>query len=525
MRKSLSQLATYQALQAHANDLQSKSLRELFMQDPNRFESFSQQFNQLLLDYSKNRITEKSIDLFVALLNECEVQHWQEKMFAGETINLTEHRAVQHVALRDFDKSTSTWAKKQSAVLQHIEKFVDEIYSRKITDIVNIGIGGSHLGPMFVCDALQKFAKPGLNIHFVANVDAHEVNHVLKQIKPETSLFIITSKSFTTQETLVNAETAKQWFVKHSKPNTDIANHFVAVSANIEKAEAFGISVQNVFPMWDEVGGRYSLWSAVGLSIALLIGMPNFKKLLQGASSMDEHFKTCQPKENIPMLLACLEIWNQHFFGTNTNAVLPYDTRLRYLPAYLQQLVMESNGKFVDREGEVLEVPSSPVVFGDVGTNAQHSFFQLLHQGTQSICCDFIGVVQPEHDNRAQHNILLANLIGQTQALMLGQTIQEAQEQGDAKNAPHKYFPGNRVSNTILLTELTPNALGVLLAMYEHKVFVQGIILNINSFDQMGVELGKKLANNILNKIENDNVELDQDASTNALIKFYKQNS
>lgn len=393
MRKPLSQLASYQALQTHAESLQAESIRGLFSKDSNRFEKFSQQFDGLLLDYSKNLITEEIINALVDLYHECDVPAWQEKMFTGDEINLTEQRAVQHAAMREINKATSALAQKQVEVLNRIENFVNEIHARNITDIVNIGIGGSHLGPMLVCNALKKFAKPGINVHFVANIDAYEVHQVLEKLIPENSLFIVTSKSFTTQETLVNANTVKQWFENNSQSSTNIANHFVAVSANVKKAEAFGISQQYIFPMWDEVGGRYSLWSAVGLSIALFLGMENFKKLLQGARSKDEHFRNSKPDENIPVLLALLEIWHQHFFNSHTHAILPYDTRLRYLPAYLQQLVMESNGKYVDREGNTLDVPSAPIVFGDVGTNAQHSFFQLLHQGTHAISCDFIGVV------------------------------------------------------------------------------------------------------------------------------------
>jgi len=353
-------------------------------------------------------------------------------------------------------------------------------------------------------------------VHFVANVDAHEINSVLNKLQPENTLFIVTSKSFGTQETLTNAKTARAWLLNHAGLKNE--DHFVAVTANVDKAQNFGIADENIFPMWDAIGGRYSLWSAVGLSIALSIGIDAFKGLLKGAHAMDEHFLNAPAGKNIPVLMAMLDIWNQQFLGIASLGILPYDTRLKYFPAYLQQLMMESNGKSVDREGNNLSFPTSPIVFGDVGTNAQHSFFQLLHQGTHNVSCDFVGVVKPTHDNQQQHDMLNANMIGQTQALMKGQTLEEVA--GD-ENAKHKVFTGNRVSNTIFLKELDPFSLGMLIAMYEHRTFVQGILLNINSFDQMGVELGKRLANNILEKIQSDKNVTDEDSSTNGLISFY----
>ena len=523
MRKPLSQLISYQALRSHALEIEQQSLRKMFAQDPTRYDSFSQQNDYLLLDYSKNRISLETIDKLISLFDECEVAQWRDKMFSGEIINSTENRAVQHTALRNLNNPNTVIAKEQIDIIKRIDSFVNEIHSSNITDVVNIGIGGSHLGPLLVCDALSNYAKSKVNVHFVANVDATEINRVLNKLNPTNTLFIVTSKSFTTQETLTNANTAKSWMASNPKLENDIAKHFVAVSANVEKAQAFGIEKEKVFPMWDEIGGRFSLWSAVGLSIALYLGMSAFRALLDGANVMDEHFKNVPPKKNMPVLLALLDIWNQHFLNANTHAVLPYDVRLSYLPAYLQQLVMESNGKFVDREGNKLNVPSSQVLFGDVGTNAQHSFFQLLHQGTHTISCDFIGVVKPGHNNQIQHDMLLANMIGQTQALMVGQSLEDAQAQGEQQFAAHKFFPGSRVSNSILLTELTPYTLGMLLALYEHKVFVQGIILNINSFDQMGVELGKRLANKILDKMQDSESVQDQDSSTNALLNFYKK--
>jgi glucose-6-phosphate isomerase len=499
-------------------------MREMFAQDVNRYSKFSLQVDGLLFDYSKNRINSDTIDKLVALFDECDVPAWRNKMFSGEKINATENRAVQHTALRNLESKSSDLTKKQLAVLLLIEAFVEKIHKSNITDIVNIGIGGSHLGPMFVCDALQGIASPNLNVHFVANVDGEEINRVLSKLNPGNTLFIVTSKSFTTQETLTNAKFARKWLLKSK--NIKSEDHFVAVTANVEKACKFGISEENIFPMWDEIGGRYSMWSAVGLSIALFLGVDAYKGLLKGAHAMDEHFKSEPAGNNIPVLMALLDVWNQHFIGTSAHAILPYDVRLTYLPAYLQQLVMESNGKSVDRQGSALDVPSSAVLFGDVGTNAQHSFFQLLHQGTHNVSCDFIGIVKPGHANRPQHDMLLANMIGQTQALMQGQTLEEAQQEvRDDEHATHKVFSGNRISNTIFLKELTPYSLGMLLAMYEHKTFVHGVLLNINSFDQMGVELGKRLANNLLDKIQSDDPINDEDSSTTGLISFYKNNT
>jgi len=519
MRDSLTQLASYRALTSHLEKIKSHSLREMFAQDQDRFTKYSVQLDGLLFDYSKNRIDTNTIDKLIALYDERDVQSWRDKMFSGEKINSTENRAVQHTALRNLENTDSALTKKQLAVLLLIEAFAEKVERSNITDIVNIGIGGSHLGPLFVCDALRQMSKPNLNVHFVANVDAEEINRVLGKLNSGNTLFIVTSKSFTTQETLANARIARNWILKsESLKNED---HFVAVTANVEKARKFGIAEENIFPMWDEICGRYSLWSAVGLSIALSLGVGAFKSLLRGAQAMDEHFIKAPTNQNIPVLMALLDVWNQHFLGASAHAILPYDVRLALLPAYLQQLVMESNGKSVDREGNVLDIPSSAVVFGDVGTNAQHSFFQLLHQGTHNISCDFIGVAKPAHDNQAQHDMLLANMIGQTQALMLGQTLEEV---GDDEHAKHKVFAGNRISNTIFINELNPYSLGMLIAMYEHKTFVHGVLLNINSFDQMGVELGKRLANNLLDKITDNGSMNDEDSSTIGLIDFYKQN-
>lgn len=519
--KPLSQLSSYQALRAHADVVRLHTLRDLFTQNPHRFDTFSQQYEGLLLDYSKNRITEETLDGLLSLFSECEVGTWRDRMFAGERINSTERRAVQHVALRNLDDSSSPWVARQLEVLRRMETFVEDVHASGFTDVVNLGIGGSHLGPMLVCDALADFAASDLRVHFVANVDGTEMDRVLNKLNPENTLFIINSKSFSTQETLANAYVARDWLSGHVLKD-DLDKHFVVVSANLAKATAFGVPPQRVFPVWDEVGGRFSLWSATGLSIALYLGMPAFWELLRGANAMDIHFRNAHPRENIPALLALLDIWDQHFLYASVHVVLPYDVRLRYLPAYLQQLQMESNGKYVDRAGNRLEVPSSAIVFGDVGTNAQHSFFQLLHQGTHTVSCDFIGVTKPGHDDKSRHDVLLANMIGQAQSLMLGQTLEEARTQEGDELAAHKMFPGNRTSNTILLQQLTPYTLGLLLAMCEHRVFVQGIILDVNSFDQMGVELGKRLAANILARMQDTEPVLDQDSSTNALLNFCK---
>lgn len=513
-------LSSYQALASHFEEIKSQSMREMFAQDANRFSNFSQELDGLLFDYSKNRISVDTLDKLIALFEERDGPAWRNKLFSGEKINATEDRAVQHTSLRDLENKSSALTKKQLAVLLLVEAFVEKVKKSNITDVVNIGIGGSHLGPMFVCDALQGMASPNLNVHFVANVDGEEINRVLSKLNPGNTLFIVTSKSFGTQETLTNAKFARKWLLKSK--NIKNEDHFVAVTANVEKARKFGIVDDNIFPMWNEIGGRYSMWSAVGLSIALFLGMDAYKGLLEGAHMMDEHFHNEPADKNIPVLMALLDVWNQHFIGASAHAILPYDVRLTYLPAYLQQLVMESNGKSVDKEGNRLDVPSSAVLFGDVGTNAQHSFFQLLHQGTHSISCDFIGVAKAAHDNSKQHDMLLANMIGQTQALMQGQTLEEV---GEDKHAKHKVFSGNRVSNTILLKELNPYSLGMLLAMYEHKTFVHGVLLNINSFDQMGVELGKRLTDKLLDKIQDEKPVTDEDSSTNGLISYFKSNN
>ena len=525
MRRPLSQLPSYQALRAHAQEIKRQTLREWFAQDPKRFPTFSLEHENFLFDFSRNRICEKTVDNLLTLSTECEVEAWRDRMFAGKCINLTENRPVQHTALRDLGNASSDLAVSQNRILEQMETLARRIREWGFTDVVNLGTGGSHLGPKLVCDAFSDDAKPGLNMHFVANVDTTEINRVLKGRVPHRTLFIITSKSFTTPETLSNAEIARNWFLQDAKVKNSIQRHFVAVTAQTERAIAWGIQESQIFPMWDSVGGRFSVWSAAGLSIVLCLGMSAFKELLRGAQEMDHHFRTAAARKNIPVLLALLGIWNQHFLDTVAQVVLPYDTRLRYLPAYLQQLEMESNGKCVDRAGRALGVPDAAIVFGGVGTNAQHGFFQFLHQGGHAASCDFIGVVRPGHLNHSQHEMLISNMIAQTRALMFGQTLEEVQAQGSVSHAEHKVSPGNRTSNTILFRELTPHSLGQLIALYEHKVFVQGIVLNINSFDQPGVELGKNLADCVLESLRNPGSVSNLDSATRALLDYYRKHA
>ncbi len=525
VRKPLSQLASYQALRAHAKEIKNHTLREWFAQDPGRFTAFSVEHPEFLFDFSRNRISGKTLDILFSLLVECEVETWRDKLFAGDRINLTEDRAVRHTVLRELDDVSSGPARSRDKVLRRMEDFAWQVREEGFTDIVNLGAGGSRLGPMLVCDVFSDLACQGLEVHFVSNADAAEINRVLQNLVPATTLFIITSKSFTTPETLANAENARNWLSGDDQVNKRIDRHFSAVTARTEMAVSWGVPPQQVFPMWDSVGGRFSVWSAAGLSVVLYLGMPVFKELLRGANEMDEHFKTAPAKENIPVLLALLGIWNQHFLGASVQAVLPYDTRLHHLPAYLQQLEMESNGKCVDRSGRVLDVPGCTVVFGDVGTSAQHGFFQFLHQGREPVSSDFIGVVRPAHANRRQHDMLMANMIGQAEALMLGRMPEEVQAEDNGQHAMHRVFPGNRTSNMILFRELTPRTLGLLLALYEHKVFVQGIVLDINSFDQPGVEFGKRLAHHLLDGLHDGEAVPGQDCATRAALDYYRKHS
>ena len=542
---ALVNLPIWQALEEHFNTASSAQMRDLFVSDPDRFNKFSVQFDDILFDYSKNRITEETMALLIQLAQETDVTGWIERMFTGEKINHTEQRAVLHTALRNRSGKAVMLDGKDvmpdiQSVQQRMRKLTEAIRTRKwrgftgqpITDIVSIGVGGSDLGPVMATEALKPFAIRDLGIHYVSNVDENHIWDTLEPLKPETTLFIIVSKSFTTQDTLVNANTARDWFLKTADNKKALAKHFVAVTDNVEASTEFGIDKKNVFKMWDWVGGRYSLWSAVGLSTAIAVGMDHFEEMLQGAHEMDEHFRTAPLEKNIPVIMALLGIWYNNFFKTQTYAVLPYDQHLRYLPAYLRQTDMESNGKRIDRQGELVGHSTGPVIFGQLGITGQHAFYQLMHQGTKLVPADIIAPASSNHGIRDHHSILMSNVFAQTEAFMKGKTEQEARAEleGEGLSAdeiekllPYKIFPGNKPTSTILFKTLTPKTLGSLIAMYEHKIFVQGVIWNINSFDQWGVELGKQLAKTILPELDNNKKITSHDASTNGLINHYKK--
>jgi glucose-6-phosphate isomerase len=536
---------TWQALKAHRKTWNTLQLRELFDQDKKRFARFSLNLDDLLFDYSKNLVTAETMKLLVNLAKENRVELMREAMFAGDHINLTEDRAVLHTALRNqSDRPVMVDGHDVMPdvrkVLKQMRGFVNQVRSgkwrgytgEKITDIVNIGIGGSDLGPVMVCQALAHYATVSLNAHFVSNVDPTHLAEVLKRVKPETTLFVVASKTFTTQETLANAHAARVWFLKAAKKQESVAKHFVAVSTNAEEVSKFGIDTDHMFGFWDWVGGRYSLWSAIGLPIALNLGMNHFEELLMGGFDMDEHFRTAPLDKNIPVVMALLGLWYNNFWEAQSYAVLPYDQYLSRFPAYLQQLDMESNGKSVTREGKPVKVSTGPVLFGEPGTNGQHAFYQLIHQGTKLVPCDFLAAAEPHNPVADQHEILLSNCFAQTEALMKGKTATEARAELEAAGMskadikdllPHKVFPGNRPTNSLLYRQLNPRTLGRLIALYEHKVFVQGVIWNVNSYDQWGVELGKQLAKVILPEIKADIPAKDHDASTNGLINYCKQ--
>ncbi|MFK8295443.1 glucose-6-phosphate isomerase [Capnocytophaga canimorsus] len=527
----------WMSLQKHFEATQNISMKSLFEQDPNRAKRFSIQWQDFLVDYSKNRIDSTTMDLLVQLAEQCGLKDAVEKYFEGDLINATENRAVLHTALR---ASTDAVIRVEGEnVIPEIQKvkakiksFSEEIISgikkgytgKAFTDVVNIGIGGSDLGPAMVTEAL-KFYKNHLNVHFVSNVDGDHVMEVIKHLNPETTLFVIVSKTFTTQETLSNATTIKQWFLQSAKPE-DVAKHFVAVSTNLQKIDEFGIDSNNVFPMWDWVGGRFSLWSAVGLSIALSVGYEHFEQLLKGAHQMDEHFKNTPFENNIPVIIALLSVWYNNFYGAESQAIIPYTQYLHRFAAYLQQGIMESNGKYVSRDGKKVSYQTGTLIWGEPGTNSQHAFFQLIHQGTKLIPTDFIGFKKSLYGNTDHHNKLMANFFAQTEALLKGKTEADVRaEMGDKVNEnllPFKVFEGNRPTTTFLIDKLTPESLGKLIAMYEHKIFVEGVIWNIYSYDQWGVELGKQLANHILKDIEATDVS-HHDASTTQLIKAFKK--
>ena len=530
-------------LDDHFVEIEPKSLRELFENNPNRFEQFHIRFQDILFDYSKNRMDAETMKLLVELAKECGLKEAIDKQFSGNLINETEGRAVLHTALRNRGNHPVLVNGKDvmpdvNSVLKRMKAFSEKIISgewigfngKEITDVVNIGIGGSDLGPVMVTEAL-KYYKTRLNLHFVSNVDGTHIAETLKNLNPETTLFIIASKTFTTQETMTNAHTARNWFLK-SGAEKDVAKHFVALSTNQSEVEKFGIDSGNMFEFWDWVGGRYSLWSAIGLSICLAVGFENFEELLEGAYEMDKHFKTTEFDKNIPVILALLGIWYNNFFGAESIAILPYEQYLSRFSAYFQQGDMESNGKYVDRNGMPVDYQTGPIIWGEPGTNGQHAFYQLIHQGTKMIPCDFIAGANSLNPLADHHAKLLSNFFAQTEALAFGKTeeevIEELKNQGKSQEeidflTNFKIFEGNRPTNSILYKILTPKTLGSLIAMYEHKIFVQGVIWNIYSYDQWGVELGKQLANNILPELENKENIHSHDSSTNGLINAYKE--
>ncbi len=537
------QTNSWKALDEHFGD-NDFELRSLFAYNPNRFNEFSLQKDNFLFDYSKNLIDSRTKELLLNLAEESQLKDAISKMFSGDKINETEGRAVLHTALRDFsDKEILVDGENIKPqirrVLDHMKSFSESIISgdhkgfsgKEITDVVNIGIGGSDLGPVMVVSALKHF-KTRLNVHFVSNVDGNHIAEVVKNLNPETTLFIIASKTFTTQETMTNANSAKDWFLKAGKQE-DVAKHFVALSTNVQAVKDFGIAEENIFEFWDWVGGRYSLWSAIGLSIVLSVGYENFEQLLKGASDTDQHFQTAEFSENIPVLMGLIGIWYRNFYAATTYAILPYSQYLDRFAAYLQQGDMESNGKCVDRNGEFVEYETGPIIWGEPGTNGQHAFYQLIHQGTELIPADFIAYAKSPNKVSDHQDKLLANFFAQTEALAFGKTEEEVEE--ELKNSGksdeeinfllnYKVFHGNTPTNSILFNELTPFSLGQLIALYEHKIFVQGVIWNIFSFDQFGVELGKVLANKILPELENSESVNSHDSSTNGLINYYKSN-
>ena len=538
-----SQTAAWQQIQSHFEKMQATSMKDLFASDTNRAEKFHIQWNDFLVDYSKNIANQETLDLLLNLANEVQLKQAISSYFQGDLINQTENRAVLHTALRAKESANIlvdgvNVMPEVYSVKNKIKNFSNEVISgnkkgftgKPFTDIVNIGIGGSDLGPAMIVEALQ-FYKNHLNVHFVSNVDGDHVNEVIKKLNPETTLFVVVSKTFTTQETLSNAETIRSWFLQ-SASQDDVAKHFVAVSTNIQKVTEFGINPDNVFPMWDWVGGRFSLWSAVGLSVSLAVGFDNFDKLLKGANEMDEHFKNESFDKNIPVVLALLSIWYNNFFGAESEALIPYTQYLQKLAPYLQQGIMESNGKSVGRDGKPVNYQTGTIIWGEPGTNSQHAFFQLIHQGTKLIPTDFIGFVKPLYGNEDHHNKLMSNFFAQTEALLNGKTESQVRAEFEQQNItgdkaeyllPFKVFTGNKPTNTILIDKLTPKTLGSLIALYEHKIFVQGVIWNIFSYDQWGVELGKQLANSILDEIHSGTVK-NHDNSTEFLLKHFLKN-
>ncbi len=541
---SMNQTPQWRALQAHWDELSGVRMRDLFAQDPARPEQMSLRAAQLFADYSKNLITDKTLTLLLELAAAVDLPGWIHRMFAGEAVNNTEGRAVLHIALRNRSNRPIYVDGKDvmpgvNQVLQRLGDFVATVRGgdwkgftgKRITDVVNIGIGGSNLGPLMVCEALRPYQSDDLRVHFVSNVDGTHLAETVRRLDPATTLFVVASKTFTTMETMTNANSARTWLVE-ALGEAAVASHFVAVSTNESKVVEFGIDPQNMFGFWDWVGGRYSLWSAIGLPIALAVGMDRFIELLEGAHAMDEHFRSANLSENLPVILGLIGIWYANFAGARTHAVLPYDQSLRYLLAYLQQGDMESNGKRVTRAGDPVAYTTGPVVWGEPGTDGQHAFFQLIHQGTQLIPADFIAPVNSHNPLGDHHPKLMANFFAQTEALMRGRTQDEAKAEMQAAGmlpasadalAPHRTFPGNRPTNTILMERLTPKTLGALIAMYEHRIFTQGVVWGINSYDQWGVELGKQLAGVILKELEEGKVSAEHDTSTCGLVEYFLQ--
>lgn len=543
-RQNPTETKSWQSLEEHFNLIKNTHLKELFEKDTNRFQKFSIQFEDILVDFSKNRINQETLDLLMELAKETHLAEAIKDMFSGEIINETEGRAVLHTALRNRSNNPVVVDGKDvmpdvNAVLAKMETFSNQVTNgewkgftgKPITDIVNIGIGGSDLGPYMVTEALKPYWKEGISVHFVSNVDGTHIAETLKKVDAETTLFMIASKTFTTQETMTNAYSARDWFLKYAKEEAHVAKHFVALSTNSEGVAKFGIDTNNMFEFWSWVGGRYSLTSGIGLSIACTIGFDNFKQLLEGFHAMDEHFRTTDFDKNIPVILALIGIWYNNFFDAESEAILPYDQYLHRFAAYFQQGNMESNGKYVGRDGQPVNYQTGPIIWGEPGTNGQHAFYQLIHQGTKLIPCDFIAPAISHNPIGDHHDKLLSNFFAQTEALMNGkwdsEVLAELKAAGKSEAeiealAPFKVFKGNRPTNSILVKQITPYTLGNLIAMYEHKIFVQGIIWNVFSFDQWGVELGKQLAKKILPELTNDEAVNSHDASTNGLINAYK---
>ncbi len=520
-------------LRNHYVFMKDRHMKDMFDEDPDRFSEFSLRFEDMLVDYSKNIVSKETTRLLLELAEQVKLGDAIDKMFSGDKINETENRAVLHVALRNRSNNPicvdgADVMPQVNSVLQQMEEFSHKVISgewkgytgKTVTDVVNIGIGGSDLGPAMVTEALKPYHNPGINTHFVSNIDGTHIAETLKKISPETTLFLIASKTFTTQETMTNAHTARRWFLDAAEDKSLVKNHFVAISTNKEEVKEFGIDPENMFVFWDWVGGRYSLWSAIGLSIACAIGFSNFVELLEGAYAMDKHLKEVPFKRNIPVILALIGIWYNNFFGTETEAILPYDQYMSRFPAYFQQGNMESNGKYVDRNGAEVAYQTGPIIWGEPGTNGQHAFYQLIHQGTKPVPCDFIAPAISHNPVGDHHSKLLSNFFAQTEALMRGKTEEDVAEEFEL--VPFKTFQGNKPTNSILFRKLTPRTLGSLIAMYEHKIFVQGVIWNIFSFDQWGVELGKQLAKDILPELSGEGLVQSHDSSTNGLINTFK---